>query len=295
MKTDYKKWFYLVLLSLIWGSSYILIKKGLIGLTPLQLGSIRILFTLCILFVVGFSHLKKIPKSKWQWIAVSGFLGTFFPNFLFAYAETKIDSAIAAVLNGLTPLFTLLLGLFFFGIALKTKKIFGVLVGLFGTCILVVKQIESTGVENGIFLFMIVIAALCYAANVNIIKYRLGGITSLGIALGNFVVIGIPAFFIALDSGVFQLDMQLEAVTSSVGFIFVLAFFGTAMAKVVFNELVAISSPVFSSSITYLLPVVAIFWGVLDGEQLDWLQFLASGIILGGVYLVTDTKKSHSK
>ena len=123
----------------------------------------------------------------------------------------------------------------------------------------------------------------------------MGGVTSLGIALGNFVVIGIPAFFIALDSGVFQLDMQLEAVTSSVGFIFVLAFFGTAMAKVVFNELVAISSPVFSSSITYLLPVVAIFWGVLDGEQLDWLQFLASGIILGGVYLVTDTKKSHSK
>ena len=167
----------------------------MIGLTPLQLGSLRILFTLCILFVIGFSHLKKISKSKWQWIAVSGFLGTFFPNFLFAYAETKIDSFIAAVLNGLTPLFTLLLGLFFFGIALKTKKLFGVLVGLFGTCILVVKQIESTGIENGIFLFMIVIAALCYAANVNIIKYQLRRHYVSGNCFGELCSYWNPRFF----------------------------------------------------------------------------------------------------
>ena len=293
MYTDYKKWLYLIVLSLIWGSSYILIKKGLVALSPIQLGSLRILFTFSILAIAGYKHLKTIPVNKWIWIGLSGFLGTFFPNYLFAYAETKIDSAIAAVLNGLTPLFTLLFGLFFFGIGLKRKKFLGVVVGLFGTVILVIKQIQNTGIENGLYLLLVVIAALCYAANVNIIKYRLQGISSLGIALGNFVVISIPALAIFFASGFLELNFRSLAVQHSIGYIFILALFGTAMAKVVFNELVSISSPVFSSSITYLLPVVAIFWGVLDGEQLGWEQFAASMIIMAGVYLVTDTKKTR--
>jgi drug/metabolite transporter (DMT)-like permease len=292
MTITYKKWLYLLLLSLIWGSSYILIKKGLVGLTPLQVGSLRILFTLSILAIAGLKHLKQIPRPQWRWIVVSGFLGTFFPNYLFAFAETKIDSAIAAVLNGLTPLFTLLFGFFLFGIALKRKKLMGVFVGLIGTFILVVKQIQNTGFENSLYLLMVVISAICYAANVNIIKYRLQGISSLGIALGNFIAIAPPALFIAFNSGVFDLDIQSEEVSYSIGYIIILALFGTALAKVVFNELVSISSPVFSSSITYLLPIVAIFWGVLDGEKLDWLQLVASIVILGGVYLVTDRKKN---
>ena len=293
MTITYKKWLYLLLLSLIWGSSYILIKKGLVGLTPLQVGSIRILFTLSILTIAGFKHLKQIPRPQWRWIVVSGFLGTFFPNYLFAFAETKIDSAIAAVLNGLTPLFTLLFGFFLFGIALKRKKLMGVFVGLIGTFILVVKQIQNTGLENSLYLLLVVISAICYAANVNIIKYRLQGISSLGIALGNFIAIAPPALIIAFNSGVFALDIQSEEVSYSIGYIIILALFGTALAKVVFNELVSISSPVFSSSITYLLPIVAIFWGVLDGEKLDWLQLVASIVILGGVYLVTDRKKTR--
>lgn len=293
MTITYKKWLYLLLLSLIWGSSYILIKKGLVGLTPLQVGSLRILFTLSILAIAGLKHLKQIPRPQWRWIVVSGFLGTFFPNYLFAFAETKIDSAIAAVLNGLTPLFTLLFGFFLFGIALKRKKLMGVFVGLIGTFILVVKQIQNTGFENSLYLLLVVISAICYAANVNIIKYRLQGISSLGIALGNFIAIAPPALFIAFNSGVFDLDIQSEEVSYSIGYIIILALFGTALAKVVFNELVSISSPVFSSSITYLLPIVAIFWGVLDGEKLDWLQLVASIVILGGVYLVTDRKKTR--
>ena len=292
MTITYKKWLYLLLLSLIWGSSYILIKKGLVGLTPLQVGSLRILFTLSILAIAGLKHLKQIPRPQWRWIVVSGFLGTFFPNYLFAFAETKIDSAIAAVLNGLTPLFTLLFGFFLFGIALKRKKLMGVFVGLIGTFILVVKQIQNTGFENSLYLLMVVISAICYAANVNIIKYRLQGISSLGIALGNFIAIAPSALIIAFNSGVFDLDIQSEEVSYSIGYIIILALFGTALAKVVFNELVSISSPVFSSSITYLLPIVAIFWGVLDGEKLDWLQLVASIVILGGVYLVTDRKKN---
>lgn len=295
MHSTYKKWFYLMLLSLIWGSSYILIKKGLVGLQPLQLGSLRILFTFSILWVAGRRHLKTIPKDKWLWIAISGYLGTFFPNFLFAYAETKIDSAIAAVLNGLTPLFTLLLGVFFFGIALQRNKLLGVLMGLAGTLLLVFDQVQNTGIENGMYSLLVVIAAFCYAVNVNIIKYKIRGVSSMGIALGNFMAIVPPAVFIFIYSDFIRLDFFNHRVYSSIGYVFILAVVGTAMAKVIFNDLIAIASPVFSSSITFLLPIVAIFWGVMDGEQLGWVHGVASVTILAGVYLVTDTKKTTSQ
>ena len=284
-----------MLLSLIWGSSYILIKKGLVGLQPLQLGSLRILFTFSILWVAGSRHLKTIPKDKWLWIAISGYLGTFFPNFLFAYAETKIDSAIAAVLNGLTPLFTLLLGVFFFGIALQRNKLLGVLMGLAGTLLLVFDQVQNTGIENGMYSLLVVIAAFCYAVNVNIIKYKIRGVSSMGIALGNFMAIVPRAVFIFIYSDFIRLDFFNHRVYSSIGYVFILAVVGTAMAKVIFNDLIAIASPVFSSSITFLLPIVAIFWGVMDGEQLGWFHGVASVTILAGVYLVTDTKKTTSQ
>ena len=295
MQSKYKKWFYLILLSLVWGSSYILIKKGLVGLSPLQLGSLRILMTLSILTLAGWRHLQIIPRDKWKWIALSGYLGTFFPNFLFAFAETKIDSAIAAVLNGLTPLFTLIIGLIFFGVVFEKKKLLGVFVGMTGTLFLVLDQLQSQGVKNGIYTLLAVIAALCYAMNINIIKYKIRGVTAMGIALGNFMAIGLPALIILFFSDFHQLNFHTTSVLHSIGYIFILAFFGTAIAKVMFNELVAIASPVFSSSITFMLPIVAFFWGVLDGEQLGWLHALASITILVGVYLVMDKKKDTSK
>src|SRR5210317_2490738 len=137
MNTSIKKWVYLILLSLIWGSSYILIKKGLVGLSPLQLGSVRILMTTSILLLFGYKQLKTIPKSAWKWIVLTGFFGTFLPSYLFAFAETVIDSSVAAVLNGMTPLFTLILGLLFFKSRFKWMKILGVLVGFGGTLVLV--------------------------------------------------------------------------------------------------------------------------------------------------------------
>ena len=278
---------------MIWGSSYILIKKGLVGLTPLQVGSFRILITTLILFIFGWKQLKKIPFSAWKWIFFTGFFGTFFPSYLFAFAETVIDSSVAAVLNGMTPLFTLILGIVVFGSEWKWGKALGVLIGFGGTLILVSNEFNINTGGDSWYALLVIIATLCYSINVNVIKYKLQGVSSLGIALGNFIAIAPPALIIAFNSGVFDLYIQSEEVSYSIGYIIILALFGTALAKVVFNELVSISSPVFSSSITYLLPIVAIFWGVLDGEKLDWLQLVASIVILGGVYLVTDRKKTR--
>ena len=293
MSIQLKKWVYLIVLSLIWGSSYILIKKGLVGLTPIQLGSFRILMTTIILFLVGFKYLKGIDNTQWKWLVFTGFVGTFFPSFLFAFSETQISSSVVAVLNGLTPLFTLLIAYFFFAKAIKRRQILGVGVGFFGTLLLVAQEFSLGATGDGRYAGLVVIAALCYGINVNVIKHKLQTVHPLAIALANFIGICIPALLLLLTSGFpWSTFYNNATILESLGYIFILSLFGTAFAKVLFNELVRFSSAVFSISITYLLPVVAIAWGVLDGENFGGIQWVASGFILGGIYLVTEIKPS---
>ena len=256
MKITIKKWVYLFVLSIIWGSSYILIKKGLVALTPLQLGSIRILMTTLILTLFGWKQLKKIPIKAWKWIVITGFFGTFFPSYLFAFAETVIDSSLAAVLNGMTPLFTLLLGFFLFNSKLKWIKIFGVLVGFMGTLVLVSNEFTIRAGDKSWYSFYVIAATLCYSINVNILKYKLQGIPALAIAFGNFVSITLPALVILfiIDFPWTEITVSTE-LSTSLAYIFILSFLGTAIAKVMFNELVSISTPVFSISITYFLVI----------------------------------------
>ena len=296
MTITIKKWVYLITLSIIWGSSYILIKKGLVGLTPLQLGSTRIIMTTVILMIFGWKQLQKIPKNAWKWIILTGFFGTFFPSYLFAFAETVIDSSVAAVLNGMTPLFTLILGLIFFNSSFKWMKIVGVLIGFGGTLVLVSNEFTMRSGLSSWYAFLVVAATLCYSINVNLIKHKLQGVPALAIALGNFIAIVIPAFVVLLfvDFPWTKIISSSE-VSSSIGYILILSLFGTALAKVMFNELVSISTAVFSISITYLLPIVAIAWGILDGEQFTLIQWLGCALILLGVYLITDKKRPKNK
>ncbi len=261
-------------------------------MTPLQLGSTRIVMTNVILMIFGRKQLRKIPKEAWKWIILTGFFGTFFPSYLFAFAETVIDSSVAAVLNGMTPLFTLILGLLFFNSNFKWMKIVGVLVGFGGTLILVSNEFTMRSGLSSWYAFLVMAATLCYSINVNLIKHKLQGVPALAIALGNFIAIVIPAFGVLLftDFPWTKITSSPE-VSSSIGYILILSLFGTALAKVMFNELVSISTAVFSISITYLLPIVAIAWGILDGEKFTLIQWLGCALILLGVYVITDKKR----
>ena len=288
-----KKWVYLIVLSIIWGSSYILIKKGLVGLTPIQLGAFRILMTTVILLLVGYKSLRGWSFEQWKWLVFTGFFGTFFPSFLFAFSETEIDSSVVAVLNGLTPLFTIIVAYFFFQQTVKKRQLGGVLIGFIGTIILVAQEFTLTSTGDGRYALLVVMASMCYAINVNTIKYKLVGVAPMAIALANFVAICIPALILLLGSSFPWTSFYNDPIIlNSMGYIFILSLFGTAFAKVLFNELLTFSSTIFSISITYLLPIVAIGWGLLDGEHFGGLQWLASGLILGGIYLVTETKKA---
>lgn len=281
-----KKWLYIFVLSLIWGSSFILIKKSLLGLTPFQLGALRTTITGIFLFSVGFKTLKSIDKNQWKWLALSGFLGSFFPAFLFAIAETEIDSSVASILNSLTPLSTLLMGFAIFKITSTKRQMLGVIIGFLGTALLIFEGADLNPNQNYLFAGFVIVSTIFYATNVNIIKSRLHSVKPLAIATSNYVVIFIPAIIVLVISGFFtEATFNNPNFKMSLVYVTILSFFGTALAKVLFNNLIQISTPVFASSVTYLMPIVALFWGTLDGESFTWIQGLASLVILVGVYL----------
>jgi drug/metabolite transporter (DMT)-like permease len=278
------KWVLLIILALIWGSSFILIKKGLVGLTPYQLGSLRMIFAGIFLLAIGFRTLPKIPLHKWKFMVVTAMLGIFFPAFLFAIAETQIGSSITGVLNALTPFNALVLGALVFGLTVNRNQMIGVFVGLAGSLLLVFTGEDTGNTTNYLYVFLVYIATLCYGANVNIVKKYLPDMNSLTIATGNSAVLIVPAFLILCSTGFFNVMHQAE-VQHSVLFIMVLGVFGTGIANLLFFKLIQMSSPVFATSVTYLIPIVAFFWGLLDHEMLTPWQFVGACVILFGVYL----------
>lgn len=286
IKMKESKWTYLIILSIIWGTSFILIKKALIGLDPYQLGALRTVLTGFFLFLVGFKTVKTIKKSDWKWIAISGFLGSFFPAFFFAIAETEIDSAVVSVLNSLVPLNTVLMGLAIFKITSTKRQVLGVIIGFIGTGLLILKGAELNPEQNYLFAGFIIASTLMYAANVNIIKRYLQDVKPLAIAVGNYIPIVIPGIVVLFFTGFFSSEhFSNPDFGISILYVAILSLFGTAIAKVMFFKLVQISTPVFASSVTYIMPIVALIWGLLDGEFFGALQIIASLIILVGVYL----------
>jgi len=286
------KWIYLIILSLIWGSSFILIKKALIGLTPLQLGSLRIIISGIILFFAGFKSLKKLSKNTIKWLVLSGFLGTFFPAFLFAFAETEIDSAIASILNSIVPINTIILGFVAFKIFSTRRQIIGVVIGFMGTLLLIANGASINPDQNYWYAILVIIDTVMYALSVNIIKRHLQNVPAITIAVGNFAAIMIPAIIVLIFSGFFTSEVILAPeLPMSLFYILLLSLFGTAIAKVFFNKLVQMSTPVFASSVTYLMPIVAVIWGLLDGEGFGIWQVVATLIILLGVYLANAKAK----
>ena len=278
------KWLYLVILACVWGSSFILIKRGLVGLNPYQLGSLRILFAAAFLIIIGFRTLPSIPRSKWKFIMISAICGTFLPVYLFSVAQTEIDSSVSSILNSLTPLNTLIIGTSFFGLYFQRRQLIGVIVGLIGSALLILNGAANHPEQNYYYALLVIIACVGYATNVNLIKKYMSDLTPLAISTGNFLVLTFPALAILFFSGFFDIAGVAE-VQQSVLYIIILGVVGTGIANIIFFKLIQISSPVFATSVTYLIPVVAFFWGLIDNESLTSIQFLGALIILGGVYL----------
>ncbi|MGY8910734.1 MAG: DMT family transporter, partial [Flavobacteriales bacterium] len=217
MNLQQKKWLYLGMLSLVWGSSFILMKKALIGLTPIQVGALRMVIAAIFLMLIGFKSLKQIQKRHYKFIILTSFLSTFFPVFLFAYAVNGIDSSIASILNSLTPFNTLIFGALIFGYTFKKQQLIGIFIGLIGTVLLILNGANLNPDQNYWFAILVVLASVGYALNVNIVKKYLHDISALSIVTGNFLVLIIPAFVVLLFTDFFSTFQPTETRLTALG------------------------------------------------------------------------------
>jgi drug/metabolite transporter (DMT)-like permease len=276
-------WGIFIVLSLIWGSSFKLMKLGMVSLSPYDVAAIRMASAGIVLLPFAVSALKKVERNKILVIMLSGLLGSFFPAFLFCIAETKIDSSLAGILNALTPLFTIIIGVLFFTMKVSLQRYIGVMVGFTGLVLLFFSKGNIT-LSYLSYTSLVLLATVFYGINVNIVSKNLQQTGSLNIAAIAFSFLIIPSVLVLLFSGFFQLTFDADFVSSTIAST-VLGVFGTAIASILFYVLVKRAGGLFASTVTYGIPFVAVFWGVLSGETITLLQVLCLGVILVGVYL----------
>lgn len=283
-------WFLFIVLSVIWGSSFILMKLGMKELTAVQVAAIRILSAGIILLPFAWKSVKMIPRNKMGYVVASGFFGSFFPAFLYCLAETRIDSSLAAVLNSFTPVFAIIIGVSFFQMQITREKIIGVIIGFIGLVLLPFASKGGVDLTDVSYSLLILLATVCYGINVNMVARHLKEVESLRIASLAFAIWAIPSFIILAASGFFHLPLHETSFLQSVSASAVLGIFGTAIASVLFYMLVKSAGTIFASLVTYGIPFIAIVWGLIFNESVTILQVVCLGIILAGVYLVNRKK-----
>jgi len=286
-KIRFIAWAILISLVFVWGSSFILMKRGLEVFSYQEVGAMRTSIAFLALMPLALARFRRISRKQWIYLLLSGICGSAAPAFLFSKAQTGIDSSLAGMLNSLTPLFTLLLGFLFYQYRPKWYNILGVIVGFVGTVGLLSVSGGHSFEFNFSYAIYIIVATLLYALNINIIKYFLKELDPITITSGSFFLLGIPMIFYLLVYTPFLNTVALEPGAGlALLYIALLAILATATALIVFNHLIKITNILFASSVTYLIPVIAVLWGIFDGEKFDTHFIIWIAMILGGVFLV---------
>ncbi|HMS33660.1 MAG TPA: DMT family transporter [Ignavibacteria bacterium] len=279
-------WLLLLMLALIWGSSYILIKKGLVVFSALQVGTIRIAFAFLFLLPSAVRNLKKVPEGKWKIIIFTGIVGNLIPSILFALAETNLESSLTGILNALSPIFTMLIAVYIFSFRIRLLQIAGIIVGFAGTIGLSFIN-SSGGIGNmNIYVWLTIIATFCYALSLNFIKAYLGDVSSMVITSLAVFTIGPVSIIYLFSTDFIKIVQNTPGSYEALGYISILGVFGTAIGLILYTRLIHMTTAIFASSVTYLVPIVAIFWGILDGEKIYALHLAGMLFILIGIYLV---------
>lgn len=280
----------LAITSLIWGSSFILIKRGLEVFSPVEVGTLRVFLGGFVFLPVALAYAGKVPKTKWKTLALSGLLGSFFPSLLFATAGAHMDSALSGMLNGVTPLFTVLVSTLFFRYPLKTNQLSGILIGFLGALLLALANSQG-GIHIDIYVLPVVLATIFYAFNVNILKNYLADFKPVPLTALTIFFAGLPAAVILFAHTDFLVKMHtVPKAWAAFGYIAILGIMGSAVAMVLFNKLIQISNAITASTVTYLMPMIAVLWGWADGEKLTAYHLAGLMLILLGVYIVNRKK-----
>ena len=278
--------FLLIVLSLIWGTSFILIKQGLKVFSPDEVGSLRVAAAAVFLLPFGLLRWKELKKGDHLKLFLSGMMAIFIPAFLFAMAQTRLQSSVTGILNTLSPMWAMLLGALLFNQRFRPIAVFGLLISFGGAIILALARADGAIGGFNSYALLVVLACAFYGANVNFIKFNVQGLGSLTITSVSLLLIW--PFAVVYLFGFTDFTQKVASVPGAwqaMGYIIILGLISTAVANLIFNKLLQISSPLFASSVTYLIPVVSVMWGVLDGEKLYLGHFIGMVTILGGVFL----------
>ncbi|MBL0309744.1 MAG: DMT family transporter [Bacteroidetes bacterium] len=282
-------WFIIFLLTIIWGSSYLLIKKGLVAFSPVELASLRISISFLVSLPFAIIALRKISREKYLSVLQIGFFGSGAPGFLFALSMTKSSSAVNGILNSLSPLWTLLIGYYLYKVQISSQKIVGVIIGFLGAVVLVFGKTGGDFQMEVLYTALPVAATFCYGLSTNITKQKLQNENSLYTTSLAMAFVGLPAFIILMFT-----DAPAKIYSGTIWlpfmYVMILSLFGTLIAWALYYKLIQRTDALFGASVTYLIPVVAVGWGLFDGEVLSMMQLAGMLLILGGVYFTTSPK-----
>lgn len=279
-------WLILVGLSVVWGSSFILIKKGIVSFQPEEMAVLRIVITsiafIPIFFTSGHGF---IPTKKLPWAAAIGVLGSGLPAFLYAYAETVVPSSVAGILNSLTPIFTWVIGLIFFGMVYTKNHMVGMVLGLVGAIVIVMVSPDFR-LEIHPMTLLLIVATVSYGLSANIVQSKFQDTHPITLSSIAFFFVGVPAFIYSFQTDIYHTISTNPESWYSLGAIVLLSLIGTVMANVLFYRLIQNTNAVFASSVAYLIPIMALGWGLLDGEILQWPHLIGMVLILFGIFVL---------
>lgn len=278
-------WIILLLLAAVWGASFLFIKKSVQIFNPVQMAMWRMVMATAIYLPVAALFWSKIDWKRWKPLIIVAFCGSAIPNFMFAVAQQHVSSSLAGVLNALTPLFTLILGVVFFQMAFFREKLLGVILGLTGAAVLILFNSSSAVGGNAFYAALCALATLCYAINANVVNRHLRDQHPAGIASAAFVITGILFILGLWWSGGWNVALEHKDGREGLGYIFYLAAMGTVGGSILYFWLLQRTSAIFATSVTYLIPIAALLLGSADGEPVGFTDLAGTGVILLGVYL----------
>jgi drug/metabolite transporter (DMT)-like permease len=294
-KSAFKAWILLLILSLIWGSSFILIKRGLEVLHPEEVGTLRIVSAFIVLLPFALSRVKRVKPKDWKFLFYVGMMGSFLPAIFFAIAQTRIASSITGVLNSLTPIFTILIGWIIFNKRQTLRTSIGIGIGFIGTIVLILASEEGISMTN-LYALFVVLATVFYGFNLNIIKYHLSGLSALTITSISLLIVGPFALVYLFGfTNFYSHATELDGGFQATFYIILLGVLGTGIALILFNHIVQLTDPIFASSVTYLIPIIAVCWGLLDRENILLQHYVGMVLIIGGVYVANRPQRSNTR
>lgn len=276
----------LILLSLIWGGSFFFIKNLLHDFGPWGIAFLRSTFGFLFITIVMLTMRKPFALREIRWLPtfVIAMINMALPWTLIGFSETRLASSMASVLNATTPIWTMLVGLVFFGSVFRRIQWMGMGVALVGLIILLGIRPGSFITVDFIGFAAMISATLCYAVGSQLSKRLLGGLTmyqlTFGTLLGAMVGSGIIAFTTE------KIDLSKIAEPANIGSLVGLGIFGSGVAYILFNYMVLKGSPEFATSVTYLVPATAMVWGyTLLDEPIGWSLIIGLILILSGVFI----------